>query len=264
MDPKIVSIRGRILKEEPIVQYYKVHDNLLFIKNNPNIGEWKLVIPSIVEEQLILDYHIRYGHMGAMKVVKALEEQVYIKSIYRKVSKTIQKCHICQMVKCNNSKKEGMMIPIISSQKLERVFLDICGPFPRSGGRHRFKFIIIIFDHFTKYTKLYSINRATTKKIIEIILTKFIPEVGKPMAIITDHGTQFKGTQWKSKLWEHGIKTYKTSVYHPSSNPAERVLREVGRILRTYCHNKQKEWHNYLRSTEEFINLAYHLSLIHI
>ena len=137
-----------------------------------------------------------------------------------------------------------IMIPIISNQKLEKVFLDICGPFPRSGGRHRFRFIVIIFDHFTKYTKLYSINRATTKKIIEIIITKFIPELGKPMAIITDHGTQFKGNQWKNKLWEHGIKTYKTSVYHPSSNPAERVLREVGRILRTYCHDKQREWLN--------------------
>ena len=159
MDPKIMSIWERMLKEEEtIVQYYNIHNNLLFIKNNPNHGEWKLVIPSTVEEQLILDYHIRYGHMGAIKVIKALEEQVYIKNIYRKVNKTIQKCNICQMVKCNNSKKEGMMIPIISSQKLERVFLDICGLFPRSGGRHRVRFIVIMFDHFTKYTKLYSIN----------------------------------------------------------------------------------------------------------
>ena len=128
----------------------------------------------------------------------------------------IQKCHICQMVKCNNSKKEGMMIPIISSQKLEKVFLDICGPFPRSGGRHRFRFIVIMFDHFTKYTKLYSINRATTNKIIEIILTKFIPEVGKPMAIITDHGTQFKGTQWKSNSGNMVLKPTK----HPFITPA--------------------------------------------
>ena len=136
------------------------------LKTTLTLGEWKLVIPSIVEEQLILDYHIRYGHMGAIKVIKALEEQVYIKNIYRKVSKTIQKCHICQMVKCNNSKKEGMMIPIISSQKLERVFLDIYGPFPRSGGRHRFRFIIIIFDHFTKYTKLYSICLLYTSRCV--------------------------------------------------------------------------------------------------
>ena len=215
-------------------------------------------MPATVEEQIILDYHISYGHMGAMKVIKPLEEQVYIKNIYRKVSKIIQKCNICQMVKCNNAKKEGIMIPIISNQKLEKVFLDICAPFPRSGGRHRFRFIVIIFDHFTKYTKLYSINRATTKKIIEIIITKFILELGKPMAIITDHGTQFKGSKWKNKLWEHGIKTYKTSIYHPSSNPAERVLREVGRLLRTYCHNRQREWHNYIISAQEFINLSYH------
>ena len=90
VDPKIISIRERMLKEEEtIIQYYKIHKNLLFIKNNPDIGEWKLVIPSTVEEQLILDYHIRYGHMGAMKVIKALEEQVYIKNIYRKVSKNV-------------------------------------------------------------------------------------------------------------------------------------------------------------------------------
>ena len=43
-----------------------------------------------------------------------------------------------------------------------------------------------------------------------------------------------------------------------SSNPAERVLREVGRILRTYCHNNQKEWQKYLASTEVFLNISYH------
>ena len=55
--------------------------------------------------------------------------------------------------------------------------------------------------------------------------------------IITDHGTQFKGKNWRDELLKLNIKTYKTSVYHPSSNPAERVLREVGRILRTYCND---------------------------
>ena len=69
------------------------------------------------------------------------------------------------MVKTNNERKDGMMIPITSHTKLEKVFLDICGPFPRSGGRRRFKFIVILLDHDTKYTKLYAINRATTKKI---------------------------------------------------------------------------------------------------
>ena len=85
--------------------------------------------------------------MGAMKIVKALEEQVYIKNITRKVQKSIQACHICQMVKHNNEKKEGVMIPITSKYKLEKVFLDICGPFPRSGG-------CLLYTSFCKKNKI--------------------------------------------------------------------------------------------------------------
>ena len=112
--------------------------------------------------------------------------------------------------------------------------------------RHQYKYIIIIFDHYTKFTKLYPLNRATTNKILEIVINKYIPEVGKPVSIITDHGTQFRGRKWRETLIHLGIKTYKTSVYHPNSNPAERVLREGGRILRTYCHSQQRKWEEYL------------------
>ena len=71
---------------------------------------------------------------------------------------------------------------------------------------------------------------------------------------------RFRGRKWKDTLLNHGVRTYKTSVYHPNSNPAERVLREVGRILRTYCHKQQRKWEEYLSPAEDFINLAYHQS----
>ena len=48
-----------------------------------------------------MDYHVRYGHMGALKVVKALQEHVYIKDANRKVRNHIKHCHICQLVKVN-------------------------------------------------------------------------------------------------------------------------------------------------------------------
>ena len=35
--------------------------------------------------------------------------------------------------KKDNEKTEGQMIPITSQAKLEKVFLDICGPFPAVG-----------------------------------------------------------------------------------------------------------------------------------
>ena len=64
----------------------------------------------------------RYGHMGALKVMKALEEHTYIKNINRRVRECIRQCHICQLAKCNNEKTEGIMQPITSTGKLERVF----------------------------------------------------------------------------------------------------------------------------------------------
>ena len=79
--------------------------------------------------------------------------------------------------------------------------------------------------------------------------------------MITDHGTQFKGRRWREEMLARNIRTYKTSIYHPSSNPAERVLREVGRILRTYCHNNHKSWSEHITNTEIFLNLAYHKTL---
>ena len=48
-------------------------------------------------------------------------------------------------------------------------------------------------DHFTKYVKLYPVNRATTVKVLAVITELYVPEIGKPSSIITDHGTQFKG-----------------------------------------------------------------------
>ena len=97
--------------------------------------------------------------------------------------------------------KEGTMMPITSSGKLE-VFVNICGPFPRSGGRHQYKYFVIMLNHYTRFTKLYPINRATTQKILNIILQHYICEVGTPKSIITGHGTQLKGNRWKDTARE--------------------------------------------------------------
>lgn len=77
-------------------------------------------------------------------------------------------------------------------------------------------------------------NKATAKKLLDII-QQFMPKQSKPYSIITEHRTQFKGKKWRETLLERGIKT---ATYHPSSNVAEKVLQEVGRILRTYCYNQ--------------------------
>ena len=66
------------------------------MKTKKNQDTWKLVIPQSLENQIIKDYHVRYGHMGTIKMVKALED-LFIKNITRKVSKNIKTCTLCQI-----------------------------------------------------------------------------------------------------------------------------------------------------------------------
>ena len=142
-DTRLTHIKNRIQNNDlKLLSFYQIYNNLMFTKSTTRDNRWKLYIPKTMETQIITIYHQRYGHMGPTKVIKALEEHVYIKGINRKVRQTIKKCGLCQMVKVNNKKKEGAIITITSDRKLEKVFLDICGPFPRSGGRHRHKYSI--------------------------------------------------------------------------------------------------------------------------
>ena len=95
-DPKLSKILSRLTdKDDHISQYYCKHQGILFIKPQNTFITWKLAIPQSTEKDLILDYHERYGHMGALKVIKALQEHVYMKDANRKVRKCIKQCHIC-------------------------------------------------------------------------------------------------------------------------------------------------------------------------
>ena len=106
-DPKLSNIKDRLAEQDDTVaKCYCVNHGILFIKTSLNQENWKVIIPTNIEKEIIMDYHLRYGHMGALKVIKALEENCHIKNINRKVRNYIKTCHICQLVKTNNEKKE--------------------------------------------------------------------------------------------------------------------------------------------------------------
>ena len=85
-DPKISQIIQRLAEDdEKITPYYCTHDRLLFTKTQKYSEQWEVAIPNTIEKELAIDYHVRYGHMGAVKVVKALQEHVHFKDMNRKV-----------------------------------------------------------------------------------------------------------------------------------------------------------------------------------
>lgn len=161
-------------KDEEVLNYYKLLNNILFINQSFKQEIWKLYIPDSLINKLIMFYHENYGHMGRTKTKQCISENNYFKNMDKHISRIIRSCNICQKAKVPNCNYNSETFSIISKHKLDQVFIDISGPFPPSRERYPKKFILIMIDNFTKYVKLYSLYKANTKTILKIILNDYV------------------------------------------------------------------------------------------
>ena len=76
--------------------------------------------------------------------------------------------------------------------------------------------------------------------------------------ILSDHGSQFTSDKWYDTLRENNIKPIHSSIRHPESNPSERVMRELGRLFRAFCHDKHTSWANMVKQVEWWLCTVTH------
>lgn len=192
------------------------------------------------------------GHPGRFETYHAIKESCTFNNMHRTVAEILKNCDICQRNKSLNYASSGKTSSHKPRRILERVSVDLMGPLPTGrGGTH---YILAILDTFSKFIKLYALKRATTRAIIERITKDYIPNVGRPETILTDNGTQFRAKNWMTTLMDLNITAAYTARYHPQANPVERYNREIGRLLRTYCHEQHTKWPLYLGLIESWMN----------
>lgn len=136
--------------------------------------------------------------------------------------------------------------------------LDIFGPLPKTA--QGFKYILVIMDQFSKFVKLYLMKDQKLDTIIDVLNERFFEDVGIPETILTDNGGQFITRRWQKFAEERGFTGRKTSPYNPQSNPVERVIREIGKIVRTYASERQYTWNRIIERAENVINFTVHSS----
>lgn len=115
-------------------------------------------------------------------------------------------------------------------------------------------------DQFSKYTRLYPMQNQQLDTIMEILETEYFRTVGLPEEILTDNAGQFLTNRWKDFAREHEFNIRKTSPYNPQSNPVERVMREIGRVIRTYASYDRQTWNKIIFRLEQIINATVHSS----
>ena len=67
--------------------------------------------------------------------------------------------------------------------------MDVCGPVNKS--HHGNRYLLVITDRFSKYTKAFAMPNKESKTIAELVVMRWLHEYGEPEQGHTDQGGEF-------------------------------------------------------------------------
>ena len=105
------------------------------------------------------------------------------------VSIHIHTCNRCLRFKQPQERSE--MQPILVSYPLELIHLDFL-ILRGKADNHKSVNILIVTDHFTKYTQAYVTPKQTAVVVVQTLWENFLVHYGWPEKILTDQGKTFE------------------------------------------------------------------------
>jgi transposase InsO family protein len=126
-------------------------------------------------------------------------------------------------------------------EPMERVALDISGPWPLSESGN--KYILVVTDHLTRWSEAYHIPDQEAKTIAETFVTQFVARFGSPRLVHTDQGRNFEARLFKEMCNLLGIKKTHTMPFRPQSNGiVERMNKTIGSLITAFISENQWTW----------------------
>ncbi len=124
------------------------------------------------------------------------------------------------------------------SLQLKRIGMDLIGPLERSARRHRFALVLV--DYATRYPEAVPLRTISAKSVADALFI-IISRVGIPKEILTDQGTVFMSRTLRELYEPLGIKSIRTSVYHPQTDSlVERLNRTLKSMVRKFVKEDAK------------------------
>lgn len=247
----------RLIVKESLDLNFREFRGITYIKGIRD-DNWKVAMPRCLVGKILRAVHEQLGHVGSYKMYRYLSGMFHWRYMRRDIKNYARGCDRCQRTKCVNYKTEGIYQFIKASNVNEIIAVDFYGPLPMSVAG--VTYIFVVQDLFSKLVSFYPIKRANTKICLKKLINDYFTRVGKPIRVLSDHGTQFTSPLWKTSLAAEGVKAIFSSIRHPQSNPVERTMRELGRFFRTLCSERHTSWAKYVPMIQNCLNVVSHHS----
>ena len=132
---------------------------------------------------------------------------------------------------------------------------------PKTSGK--FDSIWVIVDRLTMYSHFIPVKRTyNVEKLAKLYISEIVRLHGVPLSIISDRGTQFTSTFWRTLHTELGTRLDLSTAFHPQTDgQSEKTIQVLEDMLRACVIEFGGHWDNFLPLAEFSYNNSYHSSI---
>jgi transposase InsO family protein len=208
---------------------------------------YQLVVPKSLQKEVLASLHdsLSGAHLGLKKTVSKLKQRFYWFGFKTSVRDWIRNCVSCGARKRPHHTPRAPLQSYRVGAPMDRVAMDIVGPFPLSNQGNRY--ILVIQDHFTKWTEAYALPDYTATTVAKMFVYEFVSRFGAPLEVHTDQGRNFEADLFKEMCQLLGAHKTRTSPYRPCSNGSvERFNSTLLKMITAYVSQNQGDWDEHL------------------
>jgi len=256
-DKDLQIVKRQLVQKVPVTNTHYQRSNL---QNNIvvdiNNGTTKLSVPIQLRFKIMQDYHTTQGHPGSKKTKSTINDRFYWPHMSRDIKQFCNSCTICQRCKVTKHNKPTPQVNN-ATKKFEVLHIDITGPFPTTATGNRY--VLSMIDKFTRWVELAPIPNMEATTVAKAFFETWLCRYGAPSTIVSDQGTQFESSLFKTLCELSGIIKCRTTPYHPQSNGSvERMHRTLKTILRCTLEEKNGDWESHLQPTAFSLRTTLH------
>ena len=226
----------------PTVRALWLTRDQLLCKNNILYYSWSeregqgdcLIVPDKLKSKVLYYCHNakESGHLGQTKTLDRLKGKFYWYCMTKDSNLYVKQCAICNRNKKSVTLKSAQQ-SYHAGYPMERVHLDILGPFNRS--KRDNAYILVMVEQFTKWVELAVLPAQSAEQTARTFLNHFVVTFGCPLEIHSDQGENFQGELFRSFCKIPEITKTRTTPYHHWGNGQCEVFNKVIlQMIRSY------------------------------
>ena len=205
------------------------------------------MIPASLQHEVLVACHDdpTAGHLSSLKGYEKIRMRYYWYGMFKDIEHWYKSCVDCAMKKMPRNRREVPLLPSPVDGALDRVAMDILGPFPATDDGNRY--IFVFSDYYTRWPEAFALKSIEASRIAHLLVNGILSRHGAPRTLLSDRGSNFLSSIVKEVCNLMNTRQLHTTAYHPQTDGlVERFNGTLAEGLSTYVSTHQRDWDKHI------------------